>query len=146
MPAQSKKVSRGILENLAGFHLRLAQLKVFKDFEESMGDLNISPVGFAVMEVLNQNPGLTQSKLATAIFLDRSSVVPLLDKMENRGLLSRQASTTDRRNNHLFLSEEGQALLAKAMERVESHESKMAKLLNPDEYRQLITLLTKLSP
>jgi len=146
MPAQSKKVSRGILENLAGFHLRLAQLKVFKDFEESMGDLNISPVGFAVMEVLNQNPGLTQSKLATAIFLDRSSVVPLLDKMENRGLLSRQASTTDRRNNHLFLSEDGLALLTRAMERLESHEARMAKLLNPDEYRQLIALLTKLSP
>ena len=147
MPSQTKKnLSRGVLEDLVGFHLRIAQLRVFKDFEESVGELGLTPVSFSVMEVLRQNPGLTQSKLASAIYLDRSSVVPLLDKLEKRGLLSRQASTTDRRNNHLFLSDDGLALLETSKEMVKKHEARISKGLTRDEYRLLISLLTRLSP
>ncbi len=147
MPAQAKKnFSRGSLEDLVGFHLRIAQLRVFKDFEESVGELGLTPVSFSVMEVLRQNPGLTQSKLASAIYLDRSSVVPLLDKLEKRGLLSRQASTTDRRNNHLFLSKEGLQLLETSKEVVKKHETRISKALSREQYRQLIELLTQLAP
>lgn len=141
-----KKQNRGSLEDLIGFQLRVAQTRVFRDFEHSVENLGITPGGFAVLEVLLQNPGLTQSKLAEAVCLDRSSVVPLLDKLEKKGLLSRRASTTDRRNNHLFLSEEGAELLSASKQRVAEHEARIAKGLNREERRTLIALLSRLAP
>lgn len=141
-----KKQNRGSLEGLIGFQLRIAQTRVFRDFEHSMETLGVTPGGFAVLEVLRQNPGLTQSKLAEAVCLDRSSVVPLLDKLEKRGLLFRQASTTDRRNNHLFLSDEGGQVLAATRTKVAAHEARIAKNLSRDERKALISLLARLAP
>lgn len=147
MPAPStRKQNRGSLDDLIGFQLRVAQTRVFRDFEHSVESLGITLGGFAVLEVLQQNPGLTQSKLAEAVCLDRSSVVPLLDKLEKKGLLSRQASTTDRRNNHLFLSKQGTELLNASKQRVAEHEARIAKGLNREERKALISLLARLAP
>ncbi|MBK8759684.1 MAG: winged helix DNA-binding protein [Sulfuritalea sp.] len=44
--------------------------------------------------------------------LERSSMVPMLDKLSRRGLLGRRASTTDQRLNHLHLTDAGRELLA----------------------------------
>lgn len=147
MPAQSEmKQRRGSLDDLIGFQLRVAQTRVFKDFEQSMEALGITPAGFSVLEVLRQNPGLTQSKLAEAVHLDRSSVVPLLDKLETKHLLYRQTSTKDRRNNHLYLSEEGTQILEASKEKVAEHEARISGTLNRDERRTLMSLLARLAP
>ncbi|HEX5392216.1 MAG TPA: MarR family transcriptional regulator [Rhodocyclaceae bacterium] len=147
MPAQSgKKQHRGSLDDLIGFQLRVAQTRVFKDFEQSIETLGITPAGFSVLEVLRQNPGLTQSKLAEAVNLDRSSVVPLLDKLETKHLLYRQTSTKDRRNNHLYLNEQGIQLLEVSKERVAEHEARISRTLNRDERNTLISLLSRLAP
>lgn len=147
MPGQSEiKHRRGSLDDLIGFQLRVAQTRVFKDFEQSVESLGITPAGFSVLEVLRQNPGLTQSKLAEAVHLDRSSVVPLLDKLETKHLLYRQTSTKDRRNNHLYLSEEGTQILEASKERVAEHEARISRTLNRDERKTLIALLARLAP
>lgn len=147
MPEQSgTKQGRGSLDDLIGFQLRVAQTRVFRDFEQSMETLGITPVGFSVLEVLRQNPGLTQSKLAEAVHLDRSSVVPLLDKLETKHLLYRQTSTKDRRNNHLYLSDEGTQILEASKERVAEHDARISRTLNRDERRTLISLLARLAP
>lgn len=147
MPDQPRtKQRRGSLDDLIGFQLRVAQTRVFKDFEQSMETLGITPAGFSVLEVLRQNPGLTQSKLAEAVHLDRSSVVPLLDKLETKHLLYRQTSTKDRRNNHLYLSDEGTQILDASKERVAEHEARISRTLNREERKTLISLLARLAP
>lgn len=147
MPEQSEtKQGRGSLDDLIGFQLRVAQTRVFRDFEQSMETLGITPAGFSVLEILRQNPGLTQSKLAEAVHLDRSSVVPLLDKLETKHLLYRQTSTKDRRNNHLYLSDEGTQVLEASKERVAEHDARISRTLNRDERRTLISLLARLAP
>lgn len=136
-----KSVGLGALEGLIGFHVRIAQIRVFRDFERGLAALNVTPASFSVLEVLRANPGLTQSRLAQAVHLDRSSLVPLLDKLEQRGSIQRRASTTDRRNNHIDLTPQGLALLEAAMEQVQAHEQRMTAALTPAERRTLIGLL-----
>lgn len=142
-PASKKPVSLGTLNQFIGFGLRLAQVRVFQDFDDAMGDLAVSPAAFSVMEVLRNNPGLTQSNLAAAIRLDRSSVVPLLDKLEKRGVLRRQSSTTDRRHNHLFLTDAGLALHDEATRRVRIHENRITACITPAEKKTLMELLLR---
>lgn len=144
MPASRKPPTLGCLSNHVGFHLRLAQLAVFKHFEGRLGEIDVTPAIFSVLEVLHQNDGITQSKLAAAVQLDRSSVVPLLDKLAKRGLVERQASTTDRRHNHLHLTEAGHELLAEAHRRAETHEKEICKPLTAAEKKMLLELLGRL--
>lgn len=139
-----RTVGLGSLDEFVGFHLRIAQIKVFRDFERELADMGVTPASFSVLEVLRANPGATQSKLARAVHLDRSSVVPLLDKLQDRGLLSRRASTTDRRNNHIYLSSQGKALLQAAILRVREHERRMTAKLTAPEKKALIGLLAKI--
>jgi DNA-binding MarR family transcriptional regulator len=147
MPKSARKsADLGALEEFVGFHLRIAQIGVFRDFEGALAEMGVTPASFSVLEVLRTNPGATQSRLAHAVHLDRSSVVPLLDKLEQRGLLSRKASTTDRRNNHIFLSAAGLALLDEAMTRVREHEKRITNRLSVAEKKELLSLLAKVGP
>ncbi len=137
-------VDLGTLPDLVGYHLRMAQVTVFKDFDRELAGLDITPAIFGVLEVLDHNQGLTQTRLATAIGLDRSSLVPLLDKLQKRNLVAREASVEDRRSNHLYLTPEGKQLLVKANKQVKQHEERILAPLSKAETKQLIKLLSKI--
>lgn len=134
----------GCLPQLVGFHLRMAQVMLFKDFEQTFAGLDVTPAIFGVLEILSRNPGVTQTRLAVAIGLDRSSLVPLLDKLQHRQIVTREASAKDRRSNHMHLTPQGQQLFAEAARRVGQHEQRILAALTRNEIKQLIGLLTKL--
>lgn len=146
MPATRKPPSIGVLSNHVGFHLRLAQLAVFENIGRAMKDIDVTPAIFSVLEVLHENDGITQSRLAAAVHLERSSVVPLLDKLSKRGLVERRASTTDRRHNHLHLTDAGRALLAEATARAAQHEKEVCKPFTIAEKKLLLELLGRFRP
>lgn len=142
---QKKPIALGVLPERTGFYLRVAQIKIFKHFESLLGELGVSPAIFSAMEILDLNPGITQTKLAKAIHLDHSSMVPLLDKLADRGLILRQTSTTDRRNKMVYLTDAGRELHAQAAAKVDEHESLTTQaVLTPAERQTLIQLLGKL--
>ncbi len=141
----SAELALGSLPDLVGYHLRMAQVMVFRDFDRELSDLDVTPAIFGVLEILHQNRGLTQTRLALAIGLDRSSLVPLLDKLQKRNMVKREASTKDRRSNHLYLTAEGEHLLVEAERRVLLHEKRVLARLSKSETRQLIQLLMKLA-
>ncbi|MCX7166132.1 MAG: MarR family transcriptional regulator [Rhodocyclales bacterium] len=143
MPANRKTPAIGCLSSHVGFHLRLAQLAVFEAFASRLGEIDVTPAIFSVLEVLHQNDGITQSKLAAAVRLERSSVVPLLDKLAKRGLVERRASTTDRRHNHLHLTDAGRDLLAEAIHRASLHEKEVCKPFTIAEKKLLLELLSR---
>lgn len=143
MPPNRKPAALGALTHFVGFHLRLAQLAVFKDFDREIGEIGVTPAVYSVLEVLQQNPGLTQSRLAGAVRLDRSSVVPLLDKLNRRGLVERRASTADRRHNHLYLTAAGIELLGQANERLIRHETRVCEKFTAAEKQTLLDLLAR---
>lgn len=136
-------VDLGTLTDLVGYRIRMAQLAIFKDFDREFADADITPAIFGALEVLFHNKGLTQTRLATAIGLDRSSLVPLLDKLQSRNLVARESSVKDRRHNHIFLTPEGRQLLVKASKRVKLHEQRVLSSLSAIEIKTLLKLLSK---
>jgi len=142
----SHGIDLGVLPSLLGYQLRLAQRAIFADFADSLGDLEVSPGLFGMLVVIEANPGLKQAQLAKAAHLDRSSLVPALDKLEARGLVTRRASEHDRRVNGLWLTDAGNALLKKLKQRVARHEERLACGLTRSERVQLVTLLARIFP
>ncbi|HTS53372.1 MAG TPA: MarR family transcriptional regulator [Burkholderiales bacterium] len=119
---------------------------MFDDFADAMGELEIGPGLFGTLVIIEANPGLKQTELAHAARLDRSSLVPALDKLEARGLVARRASAEDRRVNGLWLTPDGAALLKKLKQRVMRHEQHLASNLSADERETLIALLQRILP
>ena len=139
-------VDLGLLPELLGYQLRLAQRAMFDDFAEAIGGLEVSPGLFGMLVVIEANPGLKQTELANAAQLDRSSLVPALDKLEARGLVARRASSHDRRVNGLWLTQDGNALLRKLKQRVARHEQRLLEKLSAAERDQLMALLKRILP
>jgi DNA-binding MarR family transcriptional regulator len=135
-----------MLPELVGYHVRLAQMAIFADFEEALRAQDLSPGLFALLVIVESNPGLKQTQLANAARLDRSSLVPALDRLEARGLVERRASSRDRRSNGLFLTEAGRALLTAAKRAVRRHEARLAGALPRGERERLIALLGRILP
>lgn len=133
-----------LLPGLIGYQLRLAQLAVFDDFAADLREFDISPGRFGVLVLISANPGMTQSLLASATQLDRSTMVAVIDQLEARGLVERRASPTDRRSNALVLTEGGEKLLKQLKRRIKQHEARIASAMTSSETATLVELLTRI--
>ncbi len=141
--AAGTELDHGALPGLLGYELRLAQLAVFRDFERNVGVLGISPGRFGVLVLIEANAGLTQSRLAEAVGLDRSTMVPVLDEFERRELVERRRGE-DRRTHGLWLTPAGKRFLARVKRRIAAHERRMFGALSALEREQLFALLSRL--
>lgn len=132
----------GMLPGLIGYRLRLAQQAVFRDFAASVPEVSPGRVGMLVL--IESNPGVTQGRLARAMNLDRSTMVGLVDALEERGMVERRRGE-DRRTNRLWLTRSGRALLGRVKRRIVQHEKRVAARLSVVERAQLVLLLEKLA-
>lgn len=144
-PSGRAPVQFGRLEQLLGYALRRAQVRVFQDFEAEMNELGLTPGQLGALFLIEANRGLSQSELGAALGIDRSSVVPLIDRLQKRGWVRRAARASDRRAHALELAPAGTALLARLLPRLEAHEGRIAASLQPGERKRLFELLTKVA-
>ncbi|KPK09359.1 MAG: hypothetical protein AMJ64_00490 [Betaproteobacteria bacterium SG8_39] len=137
------RLAQGELSDLIGYRLRRAQQELFRDFAASIPDL--SPGRAGLLMLIEANPGVTQSRLAQAMALDRSTMVGVLDALESRGWLERRKGS-DRRTNGLWLTRGGRLLLARVKRRIADHEARVTARLTGAERARLLMLLGKLCP
>lgn len=81
---------------------RLAELEMKKQ-------LGLTPSQWKIILALSLTDGLTQKELADKIYVDGSTLVPILDKMEQNGLIERKADSNDRRINRIFLTSKAES-------------------------------------
>jgi len=148
MPASRKKsaINFGMLPELIGYQLRMAQIALFRDFSQGLGEEDVSPGLFGVLVIIEANPDLKQSELARATHLDRSTVVTVIDNLERRGLVERRAALNDRRSNAIRLTADGTALLRKLKRQVTQHEKRLLQNFSDAEREQFFGLLQKVFP
>ncbi|MFQ5971270.1 MAG: MarR family winged helix-turn-helix transcriptional regulator [Alphaproteobacteria bacterium] len=132
-----------MLDRLLGYHLRRAQVAVFGDFMRTMANDRITPGQFGVLTLIDRNPGLNQSALARVLGIERSTMAAVIDGLEDRRLVARHESVSDRRSNTLALTQQGKDLLAEVQPKVRRHEKRIAVGLEPDEVAALIGLLRR---
>ncbi len=134
-----------MLPSLLGYTLRRAQSAVFADFVGTFARAGeaLTPGEFGLLVLVERNPGLSQMALARALGIDRSTLVPILNRLQARGLLVRHASPTDARTHALGLTPAGEKALARFARLVKAHEKQIASGLSASETRTLIELLEK---
>jgi DNA-binding MarR family transcriptional regulator len=142
MKLNGAALNPGMLPGLLGYRLRLAQQALFRDFAATVAALSPGRVG--ILLLIEANPGVTQSRLAQAVSLDRSTMVGVLHALEGSGLVERRRGE-DRRTNGLWLTAEGRAMVGRLKRRIQQHERRVASRLTVSERAQLIGLLEKLT-
>jgi len=142
-PRTGPALDHGPLPGLVGYTLRRAQLAVFQAFRQAMAPWDVTPGQYGVLVLIGENQGLSQSDLGAALGIDRSTMVAVIDRLEERGLVVRAPSPRDRRSYALELSAEGRRTLAEASRAVEEHEAAVTAGLSAAEKATLLELLKR---
>ena len=145
-PSKKAAIDLGLLPDLVGYQLRMAQIALFRDFAQGPGGGDVTPGLFGVLVIIEANPDLKQSELARATHLDRSTVVTVIDNLEQRGLVERRVALHDRRSNAIRLTDTGSALLRKLKRQVSAHEKRLLRNFSAAERETFVALLKKVFP
>ena len=141
---QKPDINLGMLDNLVGFNLRMAQDTSFRIFARRTGERDIKPGRFAAMMIIHNNPGLTQVELSRAIARDKSSVTPLIQELAHDGLVARRTSKEDRRSIKLKLTKAGESALSVLLGHATDHDRKLDTIVGGRKL-ELIALLKKIA-
>ena len=142
---KKKKIQIGPLNELMTYHLRRAQVSAFGNFADKMQETQITPGQFGVMALIDSNEGISQSAVARALGVERSTMVAIIDGLEKRELVLRQPSPTDRRSNALVLSDKGLHVYNRCVELANHSDQLTTNALSKAETIQLMTLLRKMN-
>ena len=132
------------LPNYVGYQVRRTQAKIFSEFETTLKDFDFTPGSFGVLTLIRANPGITQVTLAAAFGVDKSTMSPVIFRLEKRGLIRREILPSDRRCHALFFDEAGEQTFLAAREKIRFFEENVAARLSKLEQRELARLLVKL--
>ncbi len=135
----------GILPELLGYQLRRAQVAVFQHFARTLSDRSITPGQVGLLVLISRNPGISQTALAGAVGVERSTLGEAINRLIKRRLLVRRPAPKDRRSYALRLSASGGRFLNDLIPNLFAHEDDVAKHLSPQQRKTLILLLRRLA-
>src|ERR1700743_179087 len=123
----------GRLLSQLGTHAALA-------FGRRIKGCGISPPHVGILRWIRDNEGENQRQLASHLGVLPSRLVLLLDELESKGLVMRERSAQDRRNQQLRLTRKGARLLEKVEVIATAHEADLGAALIESERETLIDL------
>jgi DNA-binding MarR family transcriptional regulator len=103
----------------------------------------LRPRHVIALTLLNEQGAMSQQALATALSLDPSNVVGLLNELEERSLITRRRDQADRRRHIVELSDKGADELALAATRLGLIEDTIFAALTTEERETLHSLLSR---
>lgn len=139
-----RRLRTGRLEEILGFHMRMANVAIYQDYSAAMSELGLTQKQFAVLELIAANPGVGQIDIANQLSMDRATMMALVNRLEARHLIERQPSVIDRRRQELRMTGDGAAMLGKARQLQQEHELRFTSRFAPEELEILIASLKKI--
>jgi len=109
----------------------------------ALQSIGLTPALFAVLNYLRAREGAIQQQIGSAMGIDPSTMVSLVDQLERAGLAKRRPQPQDRRAREVLITPKGRRTLKRARELAEEVEDDVLQGLSPAERRQLVTLLRK---
>jgi DNA-binding MarR family transcriptional regulator len=133
------------LQKVLGYQLAQAAIVTDAIFRAQVGRLlDLGPVEYTVLTLIEENPGGSLARLARALAVTPPHITALVDRLEARGLVARVASDADRRARVLSVTRTGAQLVRKATSRILAAEN-AALPLTPGEQAILAELLHKVA-
>jgi DNA-binding MarR family transcriptional regulator len=122
---------------------RLHQISVGTFIQEA-GEQGVTPVQYAALQTVSNQPGIDQRTLARAIALDTSTTGGVVDRLEARALLERRQLAEDRRVRQLFLTPAGEQALADVLPAMLRTQARILAPLTERQRAEFMRLLLRL--
>jgi DNA-binding MarR family transcriptional regulator len=100
---------------------------------------------YAVLATLERGPAPTQSELAAASGRDKTRLIPILDRLEARGLVRRTPDPADRRNRVVALTPDGRELVGSCRAAIREMEAEFLADVDPGERATFVAVLERLA-
>ncbi len=105
-----------LLNNQLCFSLYVASKELIRKYKPLLMELDLTYTGYITMIALWEHDNIKVKDLGERLFLDSGTLTPLLKKLEKKGYIKRNRSSSDERIVYIKLTEEGRALREKALE------------------------------
>ena len=138
-------IAMGPLAERLGYALRRAQVAVFRDFFAAFAAFEIRPAQYSILTVIEANPGLKQTQVCDALGIKRTNFVAMIDELERRGLVRRNAAPGDRRSHALMLTQSAKDLMPRLHATSAAHEQRLIRHLGAQAHSELIETMMALS-
>ena len=116
---------------------------IAREFGVAIAPAGLEPREFALLNVIARAEAPTQNAIGDQLGIPASSLVSVIDRLEESGLLERRTSAEDRRARTLHVTEEGRRTLIAAVRLAAELERRVCADLSPDERAQLLALLER---
>jgi DNA-binding MarR family transcriptional regulator len=131
----------GRLPDRLGYRLRRAQVAVFQDLFRELAEFGITPAEYSALTLLAHNQAPRAGQIAEALGIKPANFVRLQEKLEGRGLITRERAPDDGRAMALGLTDAGRGLLAALDQAIERHDVRAGASLGVDDRATLMRLL-----
>jgi DNA-binding MarR family transcriptional regulator len=110
---------------------------------EALESVGLTPPLFGVLNLLGAREGVIQQEIGSAMGIDPSTMVALIDELETAGLAKRRPHPADRRAREVTITAKGRRVLERARQLANQVEDDVLGGLTGAERRQLLTLLRR---
>lgn len=134
------------LHHILGYQLAQASVTTTQVFNEVVGSsFELRPVEFTILTLVDENPGVSGKQLALSLAVAPPNITVWIERLERRGLVQRERSTTDRRAQHIRTTTQGSKLARQAVQRIVAAERVALARLSAAERAILVELLHKVA-
>ena len=133
------------LTGLLGYQIRQAQTASFRDLQEPLRELGITPGEFSLLTIVRDNPQIRQKDLVDVCGLDKSTLSVAVKRLVNRGLVAPRKLRDDRRFHGLSLTTDGETVLTAVTTVIADQERRMEAALSAGEREILMTALRRIA-
>lgn len=140
--AEADPIDQSTLTRSVGYCCLQAYLEIVPNIRKQLAKLQLRPVEYTVLSLINSNPHINQKRLGQTIRVSPPNLATLLDRMQSDGLIERQRNPNDRRSQILGLTPKGRELCIKAQ--TVAIKADVTPTLSETEREQLTCLLLKI--
>jgi MarR family transcriptional regulator, organic hydroperoxide resistance regulator len=131
-------------EDCISFLLGKAYQHVNQAVRQRLAPYGVTPVQFALLNLLWAEDGLSGADLGLRLQLDSATITGVLDRLAHLGLVERRPDAEDRRINRVHLTAQGTALQVPLSHIIEAFNTEFFGKFSPSDAGRLQTMLALL--
>lgn len=132
------------LDNSLHYLIMANQMLVQKALLDKLRDSGLTIGQPKILDYLKDHDGSSQKDIAKACFLEAGSLTTILNRMEEKGLITRQMLNGNRRSFHIFMTEEGRRKQQLIDELFTEIEKNALKNISDKEFDMFMAVYTKI--
>lgn len=132
------------LSGRTGYLITHAHHRTRERAQHHLASVDLHPRDFGLLAVIARDQPCTQSHIAASLGLSDPAILPALDALERRGLLTRIRNAEDRRLADVRLTPEGEKVFASARKQAVNLQTEIVHSLGPTDHEVLRGLLARI--